>query len=77
MNGYDIALVKKITSNVSIPVIACGGAGSLGHIRDVIKDGAASSACAGSLFVFLGKHRAILINYPERGELETIFSGIS
>lgn len=77
MKGYDIALVKKITSSVSIPVIACGGAGSLGHIRDVIKDGAASSACAGSLFVFLGKQRAILINYPERKELETIFSGIS
>jgi imidazole glycerol-phosphate synthase subunit HisF len=77
MKGYDITLIKKITGSVSIPVIARGGAGRLDHIREVIKAGEASAACAGSLFVFFGKNRAILINYPERRELEKIFNGIS
>ncbi len=70
MLGYDIALVKMITKNVGIPVVACGGAGGLSDISKVIHEGGASSAAAGSLFVFYGRHRAVLINYPNAEELE-------
>lgn len=74
MNGYDIDLITKITDKVSIPVIACGGAGKLEDMREVITRARASSAAAGSLFVFYGKLRAVLINYPEQKELEALFN---
>lgn len=74
MNGYDIDLISKITEKVNIPVIACGGAGNLDDIRDIILKGRASSAAAGSLFVFYGNLRAVLINYPEQKELERVFA---
>jgi len=74
MLGYDIELVKKITKDVTIPVIACGGAGKLEDLKSVVVEGGASSAAAGSLFVFHGKYRAVLINYPEEQEISTVFS---
>ncbi|PWG81033.1 AglZ/HisF2 family acetamidino modification protein [Pararcticibacter amylolyticus] len=72
MSGYDIKLVKMISSAVGIPVIACGGAGGLGDFRDAIKDGGASAVGAGSYFVFHGKHKAVLITYPKKEDLESI-----
>lgn len=72
MSGYDISTINKITELVSIPVIAMGGAGSLEDIQKVIKIGNASAAAAGSLFVFQGVHRAVLITYPEREEIEKL-----
>jgi cyclase len=74
MSGYDIGLIRRIARSVDIPVVACGGAGKLDHMRDVIKDGGASAAAAGSLFVFYGKLRAVLLNYPDRSELEAELS---
>ena len=74
MLGYDVELIKSIARNVGIPVIACGGAGKLSDIRDVIKTGGASSAAVGSLFVFHGKHRAVLISYPEPKDLEALLN---
>lgn len=71
MNGYDLDLVKNISSQVGIPVIACGGAGSLDHMRSAVKQGA-SAVAAGSFFVFQGKHRAVLITYPDRKEIISI-----
>lgn len=73
MNGYDIATIRKIADAVDIPVIACGGAGSVNDLEQVVKQGHASAAAAGSLFVFHGKHRAVLITYPEYNLLKTIF----
>lgn len=64
MQGYDIDLIKKITSSVNVPVIASGGAGTIEHLRQAIQEANASAVCAGSMFVFHGKHRAVLINYP-------------
>ncbi len=64
MRGYDIELLKRITSAVDIPVIACGGAGTIEHLVVAIREGGASAVAAGSMFVFYGKHRAVLINYP-------------
>lgn len=63
MAGFDIELVKTVTSQVSVPVIACGGAGNVEHLRCAILQGGASAVAAGSLFVFHGKRRAVLINY--------------
>ncbi|MCF8337127.1 MAG: AglZ/HisF2 family acetamidino modification protein [Bacteroidales bacterium] len=73
MNGYDIELIKKISKNVTIPVIACGGAGSLDDFRTALRDGYASAVAAGSYFVFHGPRRAVLINYPSKVELESLY----
>ncbi|MCZ7611054.1 MAG: AglZ/HisF2 family acetamidino modification protein [Ignavibacterium sp.] len=73
MQGYDIELIKKISNAVSIPVIACGGAGKLSDFSEAYYKGNASSVAAGSLFVFHGPRRAVLINYPSKEELNNIF----
>lgn len=70
MQGYDIDLLKKITSEVSMPVIACGGAGKIEHFREAVESGGASAVAAGSMFVFHGAHRAVLINYPSQEEIK-------
>jgi cyclase len=70
MQGYDIPLVRSVCQTVRIPVIACGGAGSLADMVRVIREGGAASAAAGSLFVFQGKHRAVLITYPDEQEID-------
>lgn len=70
MQGYDIDLVRKVADAVSVPVVACGGAGNLTHVAEVIKQGHASAAAAGSLFVFQGPLRGVLINYPSQKELK-------
>ena len=69
MTGYDLDLVKSITSSVGIPVIACGGAGSVQDLINVVKKGGASAAGAGSVFVYQGKNRSVLINYPRATDL--------
>lgn len=74
MRGYDIELISKLSCEVSIPIIACGGAGNLQDLVSVIKQGGASAAAAGSLFLYKGKHRALLLNYPSQSELNTVFS---
>jgi cyclase len=56
---------------VDIPVVACGGAGSIGDFRAVFRETRASAAAAGSFFVFQGPHRAVLITYPTE-ELEVL-----
>ncbi len=74
MNGYDLEMIRKITDAVSIPVIACGGAGQLSDFRDAFQEGKASAASAGSLFVFQGKKRGVLISYPDPKEVKEIIS---
>lgn len=72
MEGYDLALLRQVTNAVRIPVVACGGAGKLGDFRDARQEGGASAVAAGSMFVFHGKHRAVLISYPSQAELEGV-----
>ena len=72
MEGYDLTLVKAV-SKFSVPVVVCGGAGNLQDMTNAVFEGGASAVAAGSMFVFHGKHRAVLINYPKAAELETIF----
>jgi cyclase len=69
MSGYDVELVAKISKAVSIPVICLGGAGSLEHLGQAYTEGHASALAAGSLFVFQGPKRGVLINYPEKSDL--------
>lgn len=74
MAGYDIGLIKAVADAVSVPVIACGGAGNIEDLSDAYLNGHASAMAAGSMFVFHGRKRAVLITYPTRSELEAIFS---
>ncbi len=76
-SGYDIELLRQITQAVDIPVVANGGARSTEDLRTAIVEGGASAAAAGSLFVFQGKHRAVLVNYPTRNELDRILASTS
>lgn len=69
MTGYDLKLIREVSSRVSVPVIACGGAGGIDDFVQAVEQGYAAAVAAGSLFVFMGPHRAVLINYPERDEL--------
>lgn len=73
-SGYDIKLMHKITSELTIPVVALGGAGSLNDMKNVVMQGGAAAAAAGSWFVFTGVHKAVLINYPQRDELNRLFN---
>jgi cyclase len=69
MRGYDLDLVRSIVEAVDVPVIACGGAGSIDDLVAVLRKAGASAAAAGSLFVFYGPHRAVLISYPATDEV--------
>ena len=68
-SGYDLKLLREVTSAVQVPVVACGGAGSLDDMAAAVHEAGVSAVAAGSLFVFVGPHRAVLINYPPRAEL--------
>ncbi|BBR52927.1 MULTISPECIES: AglZ/HisF2 family acetamidino modification protein [Pseudomonas] len=63
--GFDSVLVENVVSHVHVPVIACGGAGSTADLIDLFDRTGVSAVAAGSLFVFHGKHRAVLISYPD------------
>jgi imidazole glycerol-phosphate synthase subunit HisF len=71
MEGYDFDAIKAVTTAVSVPVIALGGAGSVDDLTRAFECGA-TGAAAGSMFVFHGKHKAVLITYPEQSELGII-----
>lgn len=71
--GYDLELVRRVSECVDVPVIACGGAGTLDDLRDAAEAGA-SAVAAGSMFVYLGRHRAVMINYPPYAVLEETFA---
>lgn len=59
-----------MSKSVEVPVVAVGGAGSVDDMVAAIKSGGASAAAAGSLFVFHGRHKAVLLTYPARELLE-------
>lgn len=74
MAGYDLDMLRKVADAVSIPVIACGGAGELGHFKEAFETGGASACAAGSFFVFQGKRRGVLISYPALEEVKEMIS---
>lgn len=74
MKGYDIELIKSITNCVNVPVIACGGAGGTDDLKKALTEGGAHAVAAGSMFVYYGRKKAVLINTP--GEQELFDKGI-
>jgi cyclase len=71
--GYDIDLIKKISQAVTIPVVALGGANESSDFKRVTNDGFASAVAAGSIFVFHGPRKAVLISFPTKNEILEIF----
>jgi len=68
--GYDTDMLRSISEVVNIPVIANGGAGSVQHIENAIRDGKASAVALGSMVVYQKKGMGVLVNFPDRVELE-------
>ena len=76
MKGYDINIIKDIKKTVSVPVTLIGGAGSIDDIKKLVDKFHIIGAAAGSLFVFQGKYKAVLINYPDQDEKNYIFNSL-
>jgi len=72
-NGYDIALIRRVTDAVNIPVIACGGAGNIQDFSKAVRHGGASAVAAGSMVVYSGKGLGVLINFPKQNDLREAF----
>ena len=70
MKGYELDLIASVTARVGVPVIAAGGAGAVTDFGAAVREGGAAAVAAGAMFVFHGPHRAVLITYPSRPELE-------
>ncbi|MDM7943744.1 MAG: AglZ/HisF2 family acetamidino modification protein [Hydrogenophaga sp.] len=74
MQGYDLDLLREVRAAVSLPITCLGGAGSLTDLSNLIREFGVIGAAAGSLFVFKGKYRAVLINYPSRADKDALVS---
>lgn len=74
MKGYDTKLINFIREAINLPMTVLGGAGDLNDITEIIKTHKIIGVAAGSLFVFKGKYKAVLINYPSRSEIKTLLS---
>jgi len=73
MKGYDLNLIAKIKETVNVPMTVIGGAGTTDDIAEVISQHGIIGVGAGSLFVFKGKYKAVLISYPDEKEKEKIY----
>jgi len=73
MKGYDLDLIAKVREKITLPMTVLGGAGSLNDIEKVIDIHGVIGVAAGSLFVFKGPYKAVLINYPSQLEKNKIF----
>jgi cyclase len=69
MQGYDLELTRRVADALSIPLIACGGAGSVEHFAEAVDMGHASAVAAGAFFLFFGARRTVLLTYPTDAEL--------
>lgn len=74
MQGYDLDLAARIRAAVNIPITFLGGAGSLDHIGALIRRCGIVGAAAGSLFVFKGGYKAVLINYPSVAQRDALIA---
>lgn len=74
MEGYDLDLALRVRAAVGVPMTFLGGAGSLAHLRQLIQRCGVLGVAAGSLFVFKGPYRAVLINYPNAMQKEELVS---
>lgn len=76
MKGYDLDLIDRVRDKITLPMTVLGGAGSLNDIERIIKKYGVIGVAAGSLFVFKGPYKAVLINYPNRKEKNNFFKKI-
>ncbi|SMC43375.1 cyclase [Desulfocicer vacuolatum DSM 3385] len=74
MKGYDYALIDQVRGAVSLPISVLGGAGAVEDLRALVHRYGVIGAAAGSLFVFKGKYRAVLIQYPNSADKDKLFS---
>lgn len=74
MQGYDLDLTRQVVEAVGIPVIACGGAGKVEDFAAAVQKGGASACATGSMVVYQGVNRAVLINFPARDELDAVLA---
>lgn len=72
MKGYDYDLIDSIRARINLPMTVLGGAGSLDDVSSLIQRYGLIGAGAGSIFVFKGKYRAVLIQYPQRAQKDLI-----
>jgi imidazole glycerol-phosphate synthase subunit HisF len=72
MQGYDLDLAKAVRASTPLPMTMLGGAGSLADIQRLIGECGVVGAAAGSLFVFKGSRRAVLINYPSQSQKDDL-----
>ncbi|NKB23686.1 MAG: glycosyl amidation-associated protein WbuZ [Kiritimatiellae bacterium] len=72
--GYDLMLVNQVSQAVNIPVIACGGAGCVDDFGVVVKEAGASAVAAGSMVVYQGKNRSVLISFPPKPDLKRVLT---
>ncbi len=72
MKGYDLSLIKKISHGLTIPTIGLGGAGCLDDLKKLNKEANVAGLGAGSLFVYYGNNKGVLINYPEKEEMQSL-----
>lgn len=72
LTGYDLDTIAHFAPNCPVPLVASGGAGSLSDFEKALSAGA-SAVAAGSLFIFQGPHRAVLVNYPDEETLDGLF----
>lgn len=73
MKGFDMNLIEKIREKISLPLTVLGGAGSLEDIEKVIEKHGIIGVAAGSLFVFKGVYKAVLINYPTKEQKDQLY----
>lgn len=76
MTGYDIGLIEKTRPVIKTPMTIMGGAVDVSYLQEMIKKYGIMGYAAGSMFVFKGKYRAVLINYPNRDDKMTILGNI-
>lgn len=74
MKGYDLDLAQRLRAALSVPLTVLGGAGSLDDVGALIQRCGVVGAAAGSLFVFKGQYRAVLINYPTHQQKDALFA---
>ena len=72
MKGFDETLIKEVYQNINVPLTVLGGAGSLSDFKSLIDKFKIIGLAAGSIFVFKGKHKAVLINYPNQQKHELL-----
>ncbi|MGA3013534.1 MAG: AglZ/HisF2 family acetamidino modification protein [Bacteroidales bacterium] len=74
MEGYDLDLISSISQNVTIPIVGLGGAGNLKDMHELESRTTINGLAAGSMFVYHGPRRGVLINYPNQVQLKTFIN---